>query len=331
MWQNKPVSDFFSNGTSDRCRVWVSPLPLPGSTPFESKGRIKWGLQPAPILPFFLAPRETMSDFERPAQPWEVEGTEVEEGTDGFDFDDLDYDPEDENDPRNQDRPLRYGEYNCPCPDTGLPMKPPPHYENGQLRYKRCRKCWEVYPMTDFYRRVLREDQTFFDSKRKCYFTIRAGVYRMWCCRYCKNKIGQKWRDDKRRHIMTQGLNKTAKAKTTRTALAYLALLAEELGIKKPETLVKYWAELALNPEVKPRQRMTAYQTAVHIQALAELERLKMKEIGPDDVDPVEYVKVLAERGQLAPLVRACLEDGLLTWDQIDPAPEDIPVWERFG
>lgn len=204
-----------------------------------------------------------------------------------------------------------------------LPQYPPPRYSNGQYRYRVCKECLEALPITAYDQQVSYEDNYF----------ARRGIYRRRTCRWClQRRRNIAWKQ-KSRHRLLQGLNKMRNnARSTRGALSILARLMEDLGYEHIEQMLRTWVEMVNDPRTGHRQRVTAYQAMVSLYALAESDRIRHMTIGPDDVDPKEFVELLAKRGQLAPLVRACLEDGLLTWDDIDPSPfhGDGPIWENY-
>jgi hypothetical protein len=84
------------------------------------------------------------------------------------------------------------------------------------------------------------------------------------------------------------------------------------------------WFDLLGDPAIPEKHRLSGYHVLGTAYLLAGLERmLGDPERSFPEIDPRVYFHFLADAGLLSGLVRAAIADGLITLDEIDPAPED--------
>lgn len=108
--------------------------------------------------------------------------------------------------------------------------------------------------------------------------------------------------------------------RTCEQILGLVERVADELPGHDLESLAVYWASIILSPKTSHRLRLTSLQTLAHCLAVADQEQLGQgRAFGA--INPVDFAQWLHGRGGLIPLIRAFLEDGLLTLDDIDPPP----------
>ena len=166
---------------------------------------------------------------------------------------------------------------------------------------KTCPKCFRHLPVTEF--RFLNK------SKRR-----RASE-----CKRCRNRRLRGQRSRQGLADFKDAVAEVRRSESVERIRGILDGLIQRLG--GAEKFMEMWTGLIADTDSPGVSRVKALETITHAMIVADREEFS-RGANFADVDPVEFAMFLHDRKQLAPMVRAALADGILSWDQIDPPPE---------
>ena len=170
--------------------------------------------------------------------------------------------------------------------------------ETTEQDKKYCKYCRRLRPITDFR------------------FHYKAKGIRHSECNTCRRERDQKHRENKRTQSARRGIQNLRRLKTLEAMRNWLELLFYKAG--GVEALADVWIKLLKSETVPPSYRITALATLVHLAEVYDLTHASVNK-----VESAEDLKRLPKE-KLIYLIRQLRNEGYLSIDDVDPAPDDI-------
>lgn len=162
---------------------------------------------------------------------------------------------------------------------------------------KHCDKCWYIRP---------------YD-----YFLIRrnkpTGI-----CKVCRREREKQKEAKSRQDALIATNYDIRRTVSTEKLSRLLQNICDRLG--GADKLSEEWVKLIQSQDVPDATRVKALSSLVDASKVCERARVA----DAKEANPVQLALEWHEKQQLVPLVRAFLDDGLITLDDIDPPPEEV-------
>jgi hypothetical protein len=136
-------------------------------------------------------------------------------------------------------------------------------------------------------------------------------------CRDCRREDERERKAAKRQTTIKTFCREMRRTESMEKMASLFDAICEQLG--GPQKVADEWIRLINHEDTPDGSRVKSIDTLVHISKVFEKTRIA----DAIEQNPVQIALEWHKNMQLVPLVRAFLEDGIITLDDIDPPPEE--------